>query len=220
LLSGVVVSDDAVVFGSMNTILEWDRELFLWLQDAARTSWGDVFFPWLTDADHFRIPLVIFWVLLMILGGGRGRKLGILLVVSVLLTDQISASVLKPWVDRIRPCFALEDVALLIPQSRSPSFPSSHAANSFGVAVLVGLALGRWGWTALLLALAISFSRVYVGVHYPLDVTAGALLGAGIGCLIMGSLGSWLRLGGRRKAVSSPAPADSPDAGSKGRFSP
>lgn len=202
----------------MDAILELDRNLILWLQAVTRSSWGDVFFPWLTDADHFRIPLIVVWVLLMILGGSRGRRLGLLMALSILITDQLSAAVLKPWVDRVRPCFAVDGVELLIRQSRSPSFPSSHAANSFGVAVLVGLSLGRWGWSALLLALAISFSRIYVGVHYPLDVVGGALLGAGVACLLMGSLGMWRGPRGSEEGVSSRLPADSPDAGAAGRW--
>jgi undecaprenyl-diphosphatase len=165
-------------------ILTWDGLLFLWLREATRTGWGDHFFPWLTDLDNFRIPILVGWLLLMIFGGRRGRKAGILLILTLILTDQSSSSLLKEWVGRIRPCFALQGVEPLIRQSHSPSFPSSHAANSVGGAMILALCLGRWWWSGMLLAGAISFSRVYVGVHYPLDLLGGALLGAGIALML------------------------------------
>lgn len=165
-------------------MIELDVFAFHWLREVTRSTWGDAFFPWLTDLDHFRIPILVGWLLLMIFGGLRGRKAGLLLAVTLILTDQISASLLKEMVGRVRPCFALDGVNPLISQSHSFSFPSSHAANSVGGAAILALVLGRWWWSGLLLAGAISFSRVYVGVHYPLDLIGGALIGMGLALLL------------------------------------
>jgi undecaprenyl-diphosphatase len=60
------------------------------------------------------------------------------------------------------------------------SFPSGHAATSFAAATVLSFAWPRWAPAFFLLALAIGFSRVYVGVHYPLDIVGGALLGIGV----------------------------------------
>jgi undecaprenyl-diphosphatase len=59
--------------------------------------------------------------------------------------------------------------------------PSSHAANSFGQALFWGMVFKPWRWALFILALLISLSRVFVGVHYPADITVGALLGALLG---------------------------------------
>jgi undecaprenyl-diphosphatase len=60
--------------------------------------------------------------------------------------------------------------------------PSGHASASAAAAVILGYLLGgRWGWAVALLAVAVGFGRVYIGVHYPSDVLAGAAVGAGVG---------------------------------------
>ncbi|MBD3335649.1 MAG: phosphatase PAP2 family protein [Candidatus Eisenbacteria bacterium] len=165
-------------------LLQYDAALFLWLREATRSGWGDDFFPWITELDNFWIPLALLWLFLLIFQGARGRRTAWLIVIAVILADQISSGMLKEWVERVRPCHALEGVTPHMPQARSPSFPSGHATNSFAVTVIMGLGLGRAWWSGLAVAAAISFSRIYVGVHYPLDVLAGALLGTGLALLI------------------------------------
>jgi undecaprenyl-diphosphatase len=85
--------------------------------------------------------------------------------------------------ERARP-FAAHDVRLLLPPSGDPSFPSDHATFAFAIAVAIALASQRAGIIALVLAVVISFARVYVGEHYVSDVVAGALIGAGMALLI------------------------------------
>ncbi len=89
---------------------------------------------------------------------------------------------------RLRPCKVLEpskDMHLLVPCGNGFSFPSSHATNHFAIATFLLLILGkifRWIKIPLILwAGSISFAQVYVGVHYPLDVATGALLGVLVG---------------------------------------
>jgi undecaprenyl-diphosphatase len=79
---------------------------------------------------------------------------------------------------RHRPFSVLEDVHLIVPAPLTPhSFPSSHAAIAFALAFTVLLARRSYGWALLVLAAFVAFGRVYVGVHYPLDVVAGLLVG-------------------------------------------
>jgi membrane-associated phospholipid phosphatase len=108
--------------------------------------------------------------------------------VTVLLTDQLSASLIKPFFERLRPCnepAISAQVRLLVKCGRGFSFVSSHAANHFGIAALFAVYFKNKYLYILLFAWAssIAFSQVYVGVHYPFDVLIGSVLGAAIGCL-------------------------------------
>ena len=128
-------------------------------------------------------------VALLIWGGRRGRLAVAMLVIAVALTDQISCSFLKPLIGRVRPCNALapQNVRLIVGATTAYSFPSAHAANSFAMATVVSWRFARFAPVAFLIAAAVAYSRVYVGVHYPLDSVAGAILG-----LLTGRLSIWI----------------------------
>jgi undecaprenyl-diphosphatase len=103
-----------------------------------------------------------------------------MLFARVLLADavaQLLAYGLKEATGRARPSSVFAAPKPLVRAPHDPSFPSGHAASSFACATVLALALPRFAWAFYLLAAAIAWSRVYVGVHYPLDVLAGAVLG-------------------------------------------
>lgn len=91
---------------------------------------------------------------------------------------------LSTAVDRSRPFVTHPDIHLLIRHARDAGFPSDHATGSFAIAVAVLLRHRRAGWLALALATVVAVSRVLVGAHYPGDVLAGALLGAGVALIL------------------------------------
>lgn len=98
---------------------------------------------------------------------------------AILVAESVSGA-LKLWVQRDRPPLDDPDPAPLVDLPVTHSFPSGHATVSFACAAVLALAVPRLRVPLYGLAAAIAFSRVYVGVHYPGDVIAGALLGIGI----------------------------------------
>jgi undecaprenyl-diphosphatase len=109
------------------------------------------------------------------------RRWGVLLLtlIAVAVADWTSIA-LKALFDRPRPPLRYPEPKTLVPLPHDASFPSGHAATSFAAATMLSFAFPRWTPAFLVLAAAVAFSRVYVGVHYPLDVIGGALLGAAI----------------------------------------
>jgi undecaprenyl-diphosphatase len=101
----------------------------------------------------------------------------LLTFVAVALADW-SAAALKALADRPRPPLRYPEPKTLVPLPHDASFPSGHAATSFAAATMLTFAFPRLAAPFFVLAAAVAFSRVYVGVHYPLDVIGGAALGA------------------------------------------
>ena len=110
--------------------------------------------------------------------GAVYRRWGVfaLTVIALALADW-SAMGLKALIDRPRPPLRYTEPKTLVPLPHDASFPSGHAATSFAAATILSFAYPRFGPLLYALAAAVAFSRVYVGVHYPLDVLGGAALG-------------------------------------------
>ena len=139
--------------------------------------------------DYGAIWVVLLGVLAA-LGGNTGRWAALAglaaLVVGVAFSEVLKSLVMQP-----RPFVSLPDVRLLVSPPNSYSFPSVNATYAFaassGASLTAWGLLGRlpvWGWGFLALAVAVSYSRVYVGVHYPGDVLGGAIIGVSIGWLV------------------------------------
>lgn len=170
-----------------------DQELLIFINSRHSPFWDKVM---ITASDkYFWIP---FYALLLAFLVYRFRRQSYVLVPAIALTigaaDSISSAIFKPWVARLRPCHdaSLAKVIYLVNGcGGSFGFMSSHAANSFGLAVLMTVTLERkYNWLKGLLfawALVVSYSRVYLGAHFPGDIVAGALLGS-LSALVFGVL--------------------------------
>lgn len=113
---------------------------------------------------------------------------------AILLAESLSYG-LKVAVGRDRPSAVYAEPETLLEAPTTPSFPSGHATVAFASAVTLAFAVPRLRWPLLGLAALVAFSRVWVGVHFPLDVVGGAVLGAAIAIALR-----WLRAGLRRSA--------------------
>ncbi len=148
----------------------------------------DVILPYLRQ-PWFWSPLYLFLLIFMPYKfGKKGWIWCLLFLVSFILSDQVSAHLMKPYFERLRPCnnYRVSNlIHLIVPCGGMYGFPSSHAANHFSLGIFSAVTLSRlvkWIWpVAILWALAVSYSQVYVGVHYPLDITVGGLIGTAIG---------------------------------------
>lgn len=108
------------------------------------------------------------------------RIYGVALALAVLLTLALTELAVKPLFMRERP-FITHDFPLVVKEPLGSSFPSSHASQSFAGAVTLFGARRSWGVCAVVFAACVGFSRIYLTVHYPSDVLAGAVLGTAIG---------------------------------------
>ena len=145
---------------------------------------GNPFFDWLMPRlSGSGVPwlpaLVVLAAGALFFGGARVRVCALLAVLVVALGDPLVINTIKHAVGRPRPCLALSDVVARLGCSESGSMPSAHSANWFAATMVLFLFYRRSVWFMLPLAAGVAFSRVYCGVHYPGDVLAGGILGAG-----------------------------------------
>ncbi len=170
-------------------ILDLDTQLFHLLNTTISNGFFDVVMPFITNKQNWIIPFGLVLGGMLLAGSNKTRIAVLILILSVATADMLCYRVLKPAFHRSRPSHALEDARVLGKKGGSHGFPSNHAANITAAMTVLAFVFRRRKWQISFFAIAalVSFSRIYVGVHYPLDVLAGAAVGAGCGLL-------WLRL--------------------------
>ncbi|MGB5106393.1 MAG: phosphatase PAP2 family protein [Candidatus Zixiibacteriota bacterium] len=170
-------------------MLEWlvsiDTKLFVFLNTQLANPVFDFIMPIATDRWFLRGVFGVILLWLLIFGKRRGWIAAIFCIATVALADQLSAQALKPIVSRIRPCHVIQSAHLLVDCSQGLSFPSSHAANTFSLATYLAATYPQTTWYVLAFAAIVSYSRVAVGVHYPLDVLVGAMVGVLSGVVVV-----------------------------------
>lgn len=179
------------------TIQSLDTRLLLLINHGTVNVVFDIIMPVLSAQGYLLVlPFLLFTI---IRGANQNNPQGKRYLTAVLWTIAISCcavylggwaeDVLKNAIARERPCRAIEGIRLIISCPRSYSLPSGHAISSFAFAMPL-FYLSRdyltmpWRFYPIVLASLIALSRIYLGVHYPTDVLAGAVLGAGIGMLL------------------------------------
>jgi len=185
-------------------VIDWlihiDKKAFVFVQTHLTVAWLDGIML-LVRNPYTWIPFYIYllyWVL-------RREKTTALkficcTIVCIAITDFTSAHILKPLFERLRPCYDAETAGIvrgIVGCGGKYSFPSSHASNHFGLAAFwfysIRLLTGQkwrflWVW-----ALLISFAQVYVGVHFPIDVAGGSILGFITGLTLSKLFEYWIK---------------------------
>ncbi len=200
-ISILLVLIAGVLMGSAANSPSWlnlDIRIFRYLNGGPiRNPLFDALMPVITDLSRWRVVLLLVWAGLVIIGGSRGRWAALVLIPIIAASDQLSSQVMKPIFERMRPCEVLGGINLwygpegwiVTPAEvmggykTSFSFPSSHAANITSSMLFLSLVYRRWMALPLTVMALVSFSRIYIGVHWPLDVAVGMALGAVIAIL-------------------------------------
>lgn len=169
----------------METLLNLDGNILIWIQEFLRNPILDPFFKVITALGNAGIFWIVATILLLI--PKKTRKVGMMSAFALLSSLLVNNILLKNLVARTRPYYVVEGLIPLIKKPSEFSFPSGHAASSFASACVLYRNLPKkYGVWFLALAILISFSRLYVGVHYPSDVLAGVVTG-----IICSCLGQW-----------------------------
>lgn len=170
------------------SLIQWDKDLLVSLNSYNSDFW-DGFMWMVTDEISW---LAFFAMLLYVIYKHKGREFFLILVaiaLTVLICDQVSG-LFKDWIARPRPSREpdIMDQLHIVNNYRGGKygFFSSHAANTFGIAVLIALLVRNWVLTTIMLVWAAleSYSRIYLGVHYPLDILTGIAFGSLTGFMV------------------------------------
>lgn len=174
----------------------WDQQLFLFL-NGLHVSFLDQAMYWISE-KYTWIPFYAL-ILVFLFWHFKYRAFYLLLGIGlvILFADQLTSGFMKPFFERPRPCHE-PDLAGLVFQVAGCGgkfgFASSHAANTFGLAMFLWLTFKKnYVWVSLIFlwATVVSFSRIYLGVHYPLDIVVGGLLGVLIAWLVFLLIRKW-----------------------------
>ena len=188
----------------MDSITQLDGNLLIGIQHALNADWLTPVMKAITLLGEAGVFWILVCLALILFRGTR--RLGIICAFSLLLTFISCNLILKPLVDRVRPWVTFQMVNAMLPPPGDASFPSGHSANSMGPAWGMFIAtmplktaggrnydevrclgwkgdgvspqtMHKWSIAAVVLAVLIGISRLYLGMHYPTDVACGLLLG-------------------------------------------
>jgi undecaprenyl-diphosphatase len=174
----------------MEQLVELDREIFLFLNNLGNPAWDD-FWNFITN-KFASIPFYALLVFFLYKALGLKRTLLTLVLVAVLITmtDQLS-NLFKHFFERPRPCRqegVMEHARFVAVRCGRFGYFSAHAASSAALCIFLGMILKNY-WkhifpVLIFWALLVSYSRIYIGVHYPADIITGWVLGIIIGYLL------------------------------------
>ncbi len=170
----------------LDLFFQMDKNLLIFINRSLSNPVFDFIMPLFDRSANFVIPLLIVWIILLVKDRKNRLRLAVLIPLVIILCDQ-TGSFIKGFELRMRPWYGLgSDVIHHLGSSggKHKSFPSNHAANIAGVAVIFSWLYHKYKSLFWSIAGLIMFSRIYIGVHYPADVMAGAVIGVGYGMML------------------------------------
>ena len=163
-------------------ITKWDEAAFIWLNSFHSEALDPIVLQLTQTITWIPLYVLLLYQIYRIDPKNMAWILGGVML-TILLSDQVASGLMKPYFERLRPCHDPRWEGMLHLYGRCGGlygFVSSHAANTFGLATFLTLKLGKKqkaiAWL-FLYALVVSYTRIYLGVHYPLDLFFGAVVG-------------------------------------------
>ena len=169
----------------MERLLLFDQQLFLFINNLSHTPISDVLALTVSGIGKGGLLFLLLGLLLFVREERKDHSF-IFSIAGALMTSWLLVEVLlKPFIAKSRPFLIGNGESAIVVDTITTgfSFPSSHAAFAWALAVVLARKEPRWRWGLYIFASLISFSRIYLGVHFPIDVVAGAFIGWGIGRL-------------------------------------
>lgn len=159
--------------------MTWDWAILNGIQDLLKSDFMDMIMPKITMLGNAGIIWIVIGLSLLMTK--KYRRCGLLVLIGLLVGLILGNGIVKNLVARPRPCWLNQNVDLLIANPTDFSFPSGHTQASFIAATILTLCNKKWGAVVIPLAVLISFSRLYLYVHFPSDVLGGIIMGVLIG---------------------------------------
>lgn len=175
----------------IQTIHNLNVTIFYLINNTFNNELLNSIFPYLTNLGSLGIVIIICTILYFI-NGDKGKRIALLGIISVALVS-IIVFILKPMIGELRPFLVLPHVNLLTHETGIYSFPSGHTSLAFAIATVLGISYKfqlqnktiKLIYITLPIAALIGFSRIYLGVHYPLDIIGGAIVGISSGLIVL-----------------------------------
>lgn len=171
----------------IDNLIQYDKELLVFLNGLGNENWDSFWIFITTPINWIPLFLIFFYLILKTFGWKKGLVFIIITALMAGFSDQLTVFI-KDLVGRLRPNQnpELRDIIRLLKDNKSFSFVSGHATTSSAVSLLMHLTLKKYYKYTILFfiwPILFAYSRIYIGVHFPIDVAAGALLGLLIGYL-------------------------------------
>lgn len=163
----------------MELIQNIDDKILMFIQENICNPFLNKLMPIITSLGNAGIVWIVIAIALLL--SNKYRKYGVIMSIALILSLIIGNVIIKTLVARPRPCHINTDIKLLIGVPLDSSFPSGHTMSSFAAAAVLWYMNRKIGIVAMILAITIGFSRMYLYVHYPSDVFCGMIIGVLIG---------------------------------------